>query len=511
VKIVVCIPARYASTRFPGKVLAKDTGKYLIQHTWEQARKAKLPERVVIAADDEKIVQAAREFGAECVLTSPKHNSGTDRIAEAVGRSDADIVVNVQGDEPRIDPDHIDLLARMMLDNPKAEMATLAAPFAAREQVGDPNVVKVVVDAHGKAIYFSRSVIPYDRDRAGVGDVGNYLRHIGIYAYRRDFLLTITSLPQTPLEKLEKLEQLRAIENGYTILVGKVERTCEGIDTPEQYAEFVRQWRATSAGGTEMEVLGTVDKWFDDTFSHVQSTSQPMRQLDALLIGTLHCARKYCNGILVLLLPMHRHKLPAAALVRIFCEVCLKLLWCLQAPDKMDSPDKDSCWQRLRRWDYQRARERKKLLEKLCAASCAGQRVGTDLAKMHREAEQDVQQYEKENLRCIPDIAGICTALEEQQKGWFGVYPEWFQNYSRAVHLDMGLVRQMVQPSGSQILCFADTPEYDSLTLLNCCLAMACDINHMIRRHYGWDPDDMQREYESLAQSIGEMEKDNAT
>lgn len=270
-KIVVCIPARYASTRFPAKVLAKDTGKYLIQHTWEQACNAKLPVRVVIAADDEKIVRAAKEFGAECVLTSPKHNSGTDRIAEAVGRSDADIVVNVQGDEPRIDPDHIDLLARMMLDNPGAEMATLAAPFAAREQIADPNVVKVVGsslvagrwsldsgqtqgpasthDAPFKAIYFSRSVIPYDRDRAGVGDAGVYLRHIGIYAYRRDFLLKITSLPQTPLEKLEKLEQLRALENGYTILVGKVERTCEGIDTPEQYAAFARRLTRENSEG----------------------------------------------------------------------------------------------------------------------------------------------------------------------------------------------------------------------------------------------------------------------
>lgn len=258
-KIVVCIPARYASTRFPAKVLARDTGKYLIQHTWEQARKAKLPERVVIAADDEKIVEAAREFGAECVLTSPKHNSGTDRIAEAVGRSDADIVINVQGDEPRIDPDHIDLLARLMLDHPDAPMATLAAPFARREQVADPNVVKVVVSScvarrssldaaapthdASRAIYFSRSVIPYDRDRAGVGDAGHYLRHIGIYAYRREFLLQITALPQTPLEKLEKLEQLRALEHGYTILVGRVEQTHEGIDTPEQYSAFARQWR----------------------------------------------------------------------------------------------------------------------------------------------------------------------------------------------------------------------------------------------------------------------------
>ena len=258
-KIVVCIPARYASTRFPAKVLAKDTGKYLIQHTWEQARRARLPERVVIAADDEKIVRAARVFGAECVLTSTAHQSGTDRIAEAVGHSDADIVINVQGDEPQIDPAHIDYLARLLLDHPEAPMATLATGFASREQILDPNVVKVVIADGGlgmadsrpadasrpapaaRAIYFSRSVIPYDRERAGVGDVGHYLRHIGIYAYRRDFLLRITALPQTRLEKLEKLEQLRALENGFAILVGKVEHTCEGIDTPEQYAAFVKR------------------------------------------------------------------------------------------------------------------------------------------------------------------------------------------------------------------------------------------------------------------------------
>ncbi len=241
-KTIVCIPARYASTRLPGKVLAHDTGKFLIQHTWEQARKAKLPQRVVIAADDVKIVEAARTFGAECVLTSPKHNSGTDRIAEAVGGTDAEIVVNVQGDEPQIDPEHIDYLARLLHDNPEAPMATLATGFASREQIADPNVVKVVVDADSRAIYFSRSVIPYDRERAGVGDVDRYLRHIGIYAYRREFLLTITALPQTPLEKLEKLEQLRALENGYTILVGRVEHTCEGIDTPQQYAAFVQRY-----------------------------------------------------------------------------------------------------------------------------------------------------------------------------------------------------------------------------------------------------------------------------
>ncbi len=276
-RVVVCIPARYASTRFPGKVLAQKTGKYLIQHTYEQACLAKLPERVMIAADDEKIVAAAAEFGGACVLTRTDHQSGTDRIAEAVQDLDVDIVINVQGDEPEIDPAHIDMLAQLLVDNPDCPMATLATRFASKEQVADPNVVKVIVsgrpvgatpcgcppharqaqgpaptrdgsarphDGPRRAIYFSRSVIPYDRDHAGVGDVGSYLRHIGIYAYRKDFLGQITTLPQTPLEKLEKLEQLRVIEHGFAILVGTVEHTCEGIDTPEQYAAFVERCEA---------------------------------------------------------------------------------------------------------------------------------------------------------------------------------------------------------------------------------------------------------------------------
>jgi len=297
-KVIAVIPARYSSTRFAGKVLAKDTGKYLIQHTYEQACLARLPEKVIIAADDEKVVAAARTFGAECVLTSPDHQSGTDRIAEAVVKladsgqravdSDSreevyakrcmlnadDIVINLQGDEPEIDPDNIDYLARLLMEHPDCPMATLSADFQTVEQVADPNIVKVIVsscvvrDAYcekkemdscfrrndntqyairntqyetARAIYFSRHPIPYDRDAAGVGKVGQYLRHLGIYAYRKQFLLEFTSLAQTPLEKIEKLEQLRAIENGYPILVGKVEHTCDGIDTPEQYAEFVRR------------------------------------------------------------------------------------------------------------------------------------------------------------------------------------------------------------------------------------------------------------------------------
>jgi 3-deoxy-manno-octulosonate cytidylyltransferase (CMP-KDO synthetase) len=274
-KIVACIPARFSSTRFPGKVLAKNTGKFLIQHVYERACNAKLIDRVIIAADDRKIVDAAKSFGAECVLTSVRHRSGTDRIAEAVANIDTDIVVNLQADEPEIDPDNIDYLVRLMIDNPDYPMATLAAPFENARQIADPNIVKVVVTRdelwHGlparedtakpvlsvvegmavlpssieapRAIYFSRAPIPYDREKAGIGDLKQYLRHIGIYAYRKEFLLKITSLPQTTLEKIEKLEQLRVIENGFPILVGRVKHTCDGIDTPQQYAEFVKKYK----------------------------------------------------------------------------------------------------------------------------------------------------------------------------------------------------------------------------------------------------------------------------
>ena len=297
VKIVACIPARFGSTRFPGKVLAKDTGKFLIQHVYERACQAKLIDRVIIAADDQRIVDAAKSFGAECVLTSVEHQSGTDRIAEAIADIDADIVVNLQADEPEIDPDNIDYLARLLIETKHSKlktqnckMATLAAPFQSPEQIADPNIVKVVMsscvpstalgtgvrgascekeemdsrlrgndstqytirnthDNIGKAIYFSRSPIPYDREKAGIGKVQQYLRHIGIYAYRKEFLLKITVLPQTTLEKIEKLEQLRALENGFSILVGKVKHTCDGIDTPQQYADFVKRYKRNSHRG----------------------------------------------------------------------------------------------------------------------------------------------------------------------------------------------------------------------------------------------------------------------
>ena len=178
-------------------------------------------------------------------------------------------MVNLQADEPEIDPDNIDYLARLLIENPDFQMATLAADFQRPEQVADPNIVKVIISSCvarrascgentkcairntqqeiGRAIYFSRYPIPYDRERKGIGDVKQYLRHLGIYAYRKEFLLKITALPQTPLEKIEKLEQLRAIENGFDILVGKVKHTCDGIDTPQQYAEFVKRYKAKNS------------------------------------------------------------------------------------------------------------------------------------------------------------------------------------------------------------------------------------------------------------------------
>ncbi len=255
-KVVVCIPARYESSRFPGKVLARDTGKYLIQHTYEQACRAKRPAEVIIAADDQRVMDAARSFGARCVLTSPGHQSGTDRIAEAVTDIEADIIVNLQGDEPEIDPTHIDRVAEILIESQRAEgrrqkapMATLGAALASPEQVANPNIVKVITDLAGRAIYFSRSAIPYDRDARGIGSAGQYLRHIGMYAFCKGFLQEITKLPPSPLEQLEKLEQLRVIENGYSILVGMIEHVSDGIDTPEQYAEFVKRYQTRTDTG----------------------------------------------------------------------------------------------------------------------------------------------------------------------------------------------------------------------------------------------------------------------
>lgn len=241
VKIIAVIPARYDSTRLAGKVLLNETGKYLIQHTYESALKASRLDSIIIAADDPKVVSACSEFGAKAVMTSRSHQSGTDRIAEAVKNSDAEIIINIQGDEPEIDSVNIDVIADLMVSNPKCQMGTLVAGFENQQDIHNPDIVKCIVDNSGKAIYFSRCPIPYSRDVRGIGDKSFYLRHIGIYAYRKDFLNKFTALPQSNLEKIEKLEQLRAIENGYSICTAKVNHTCAGIDTPEQYKAFVER------------------------------------------------------------------------------------------------------------------------------------------------------------------------------------------------------------------------------------------------------------------------------
>jgi 3-deoxy-manno-octulosonate cytidylyltransferase (CMP-KDO synthetase) len=237
----VVIPARYASTRFPAKIIASETGKPLVQHVVEQARKCKRVRETIVAADDQRIVDALKPFNTRCILTSPAHQSGTDRIAEVARSLTDDIVVNVQGDEPEIEPEVIDSLIER-LNSSRDDMATAATPFPQNADPDDPNLVKVVLALDGRALYFSRSQIPYDRDKNSTAPPAYYL-HLGIYAYRRAFLLEFSQLAPTPLESTEKLEQLRALEHGRTIHVLKVSRATHGIDTPQQYAEFVKRYR----------------------------------------------------------------------------------------------------------------------------------------------------------------------------------------------------------------------------------------------------------------------------
>jgi 3-deoxy-manno-octulosonate cytidylyltransferase (CMP-KDO synthetase) len=246
-RAVCIIPARYASTRFPGKPLARETGKYLIQHVYHRAAEAACFDRVIVATDDRRIADAVKSFGGDVAMTRSDHPSGTDRIAEVAAGLQADIILNLQGDEPQIRPELLQKLVTLLAGQPEAEMATLAARFADADEVLNPNVVKVVVGRDGRALYFSRSAIPFDRSAhlAGRGlTAANYLKHIGLYAYRRDFLLQFPRMPQTPLEQLESLEQLRALENGHTILVAEVDYDACGIDTPEDYARFVEENRS---------------------------------------------------------------------------------------------------------------------------------------------------------------------------------------------------------------------------------------------------------------------------
>lgn len=225
------IPARLASTRFPAKALAPLLGKPILQHVWERASQARHLQQVLIATDDETIASVARRFGATVRMTSPAHPSGTDRVAEAAAAYPHSVVVNIQGDEPLIDPSAIDAAVVALNEDEEAPMATLAKRIEDFSEVTNPNVVKVVMDGNGRALYFSRSPIPYDR-----GGGARYWKHIGLYVYRRTFLLNYPSLPVGPLEDVEKLEQLRALENGYAIRVAETGYESLGVDTPEDLA-----------------------------------------------------------------------------------------------------------------------------------------------------------------------------------------------------------------------------------------------------------------------------------
>jgi len=250
----IVIPARYGSSRFPGKPLARETGKYLIQHVVEQAAKTKLAAKVIVATDDPRIEAAVHSFGGTAIMTSSAHQSGTDRIAEVMQRpefTDIEVVVNVQGDEPEIEPTLIDELIGVSC-RPNVAMATVAAPFeespgllsrGSNCHVENPNMVKVVTDRDNFALYFSRSVIPYDRDKTGNGG-GGYRKHLGIYAYKREALLTLAATPPCELEQLEKLEQLRALYLGLKIFVVQTTKAPHGIDTPEDYAAFIKRYHS---------------------------------------------------------------------------------------------------------------------------------------------------------------------------------------------------------------------------------------------------------------------------
>jgi 3-deoxy-manno-octulosonate cytidylyltransferase (CMP-KDO synthetase) len=261
VTTLAVIPARFASTRFPGKPLARETGQTMIQHVYDRVATARGIDLVVVATDDGRILQAVADFGGEAVMTRTDHFSGTDRVAEAAsaaGLGPADLVLNVQGDEPEIEPASLDALVETMLrGRGTSSIGTIAAPFddaGPREGAGsplDPNCVKVVMDGAGRALYFSRSPIPYPRDTRGVVDApSRWLLHMGVYAFRAGTLAEIAGgrLAPSRLERTESLEQLRWLEAGYPIAVAVVDHRSVGIDTPEDYAAFVRRFQSSGAG-----------------------------------------------------------------------------------------------------------------------------------------------------------------------------------------------------------------------------------------------------------------------
>jgi len=230
--VIGVIPARYSSSRFPGKVLAEILGKPILQYTWERAHQALTLEDLIIACDDERVAKAAENFGAKVIFTAKAHACGTDRIAEVVNPLDVRIVINIQADEPLIHPKMIDTLAQTLLDDPSLNMATLIKRIEDPKLINDPNVVKAVIDKNNFVLYFSRAPIPYQAKNSSVKSP-IYYKHIGLYGYTKDFLFIYKNLAPSQLEKTESLEQLRVLEEGFRIKAVETEYDTIGVDTPE--------------------------------------------------------------------------------------------------------------------------------------------------------------------------------------------------------------------------------------------------------------------------------------
>ena len=237
--VLVVIPARYASIRFPGKPLAPISGKPMIQHVVEHVRLATLPSRIIVATEDPRIKSAVEAFGAESILTRPDHRTGTDRIAEVATHIPADIYINVQGDEPLIDPGTIDAVAAAMLEDHSIQLATPCAAITVPDEIMDPNIVKVVQDFDAQALYFSRAPIPWVRD-TGDRVAAKHWKHIGLYGYRRDTLLEFPTLPPGELERIEQLEQLRWLENGFHMHVVETMYNAVSVDVPADIQKIER-------------------------------------------------------------------------------------------------------------------------------------------------------------------------------------------------------------------------------------------------------------------------------
>jgi len=232
-KVIVVIPARYGSTRLAGKPLISLAGKPMIQRVYERAKLAARVNRVIVATDDERIVKAVEAFGGEARMTRSEHRTGTERVAEVAAREQGDVFV--QGDEPLLDPNAIDVAVNSLLEEPQASISTVATPIKTPGDIMDPNVVKTVLDFDGNAIYFSRAPIPWVRDTASKIQV-RHLKHLGLYVFQRDALLEYPTLPQGELERVEQLEQLRWLENGWKVRVAEVEHDAISVDVPEDVA-----------------------------------------------------------------------------------------------------------------------------------------------------------------------------------------------------------------------------------------------------------------------------------